>query len=153
MDHGAYRTLLLSYGVLRLPPEAAGKSSYQYKVLLGNVAPMQPIYRIIPLLALVLFVSGQSAPFNIAVSMCTPGSLIQLYITLFSAQPLINVYIDINSPFKVVTGSTVHIQQLSAGVLHRCGGCASPSRCPPWLLQNAQRPRIFLGPLQRRLCD
>jgi hypothetical protein len=36
-----------------------------------------------------------------------PGSLIQLYITLFSAQPLINVYIDINSPFKVVTGSTV----------------------------------------------
>ena len=34
---------------------------------------MQLIYRIIPLLALVLFVSGQSAPFNIAVSMCTPA--------------------------------------------------------------------------------
>ncbi|KUO80766.1 MAG: hypothetical protein AT707_01265 [Pyrobaculum sp. JCHS_4] len=45
-----------------------------------------------------------------------PGSLIQLYITLVSAQPLTNVYIDIDSPFKVVTGSTVQIQQLSAGV-------------------------------------
>ena len=81
---------------------------------------MQPIYRIIPLLALVLFVSAQSAPFNIAVSYTPPyvypGSLIQLYITLVSAQPLTNVYIDIDSPFKVVTGSTVQIQQLSAGV-------------------------------------
>jgi hypothetical protein len=45
-----------------------------------------------------------------------PGSLVQLYITLVSAQPLTNVYIDIDSPFKVVTGSTVQIQQLSAGV-------------------------------------
>jgi hypothetical protein len=45
-----------------------------------------------------------------------PGSLIQLYITLVSAQPLTNIYIDIDSPFKVVTGSTVQIQQLSAGV-------------------------------------
>jgi len=81
---------------------------------------MQSIYRIIPLLALVSFVSGQSAPFNIAVSYTPPyvypGSLIQLYITLVSAQPLTNVYIDIDSPFKVVTGSTVQIQQLSAGV-------------------------------------
>lgn len=81
---------------------------------------MQSIYRMIPLLALVLFVSAQSAPFNIAVSYTPPyvypGSLIQLYITLVSAQPLTNIYIDINSPFKVVTGSTVQIQQLSAGV-------------------------------------
>jgi len=81
---------------------------------------MQSIYRIIPLLVLVLFVSGQSAPFNIAVSYTPPyvypGSLIQLYITLVSAQPLTSIYIDIDSPFKVVTGSTVQIQQLSAGV-------------------------------------
>jgi hypothetical protein len=81
---------------------------------------MQPIYRIIPLIVLVFFVSAQSAPFNIAVSYTPPyvypGSLIQLYITLVSAQPLTNVYIDIDSPFKVVTGSTVQIQQLSAGV-------------------------------------
>lgn len=81
---------------------------------------MQPIYRVIPLLVLALFVSAQSAPFNVAASYAPPyvypGSLVQLYITLVSAQPLTNVYIDIDSPFKVVTGSRVQIQQLSAGV-------------------------------------
>lgn len=45
-----------------------------------------------------------------------PGSVIQLYITLVSSQPLFDVYIDIDSPFKVLTGTRIHVKQLAAGV-------------------------------------
>jgi hypothetical protein len=44
-----------------------------------------------------------------------PGSVIQLYITLVSSQPLSDVHIDIDSPFKVLTGTRMYIRQLAAG--------------------------------------
>lgn len=87
---------------------------------------MQSIYRIMWAITLAAFLSAQAlAPtaqqqFNVALSYSPPyvypGSIVQLYITIISAQSMSNVYVDINSPFKVLTGSTVQIQQISGGV-------------------------------------
>ncbi|WP_148682779.1 NEW3 domain-containing protein [Pyrobaculum ferrireducens] len=87
---------------------------------------MLPIYRIMLMVFLTAFVLAQTNPalqqpqFNLALSYSPPyiypGSVVQLYITLVSAQPLSNVYVDVDSPFKVLTGSTIQVQQLSAGV-------------------------------------
>ncbi|AFA38394.1 hypothetical protein Pogu_0367 [Pyrobaculum oguniense TE7] len=63
--------------------------------------------------------SMQQSSFNVGVSYSPPyiypGSIVQLYITVISIQPVPNLYIDINSSFKVLTGSTIQIKQISPG--------------------------------------
>ncbi|MEZ0319324.1 MAG: S-layer protein [Pyrobaculum sp.] len=82
---------------------------------------MSPIYRIIGIALLLGALTFAQAPsFGVSVSYSPPyvypGSLMQVYVTVFSAQSLSNVYVSIDSPFKVVTGSQFVISQLSAGV-------------------------------------
>ncbi|MEM1597875.1 MAG: NEW3 domain-containing protein [Pyrobaculum sp.] len=82
---------------------------------------MTSIYRILGLVLLMgALASAQASSFGVSVSYSPPyvypGSLLQVYITVFSVQSLSNVYVSIDSPFKVVTGSQFSISQLSAGV-------------------------------------
>jgi len=84
---------------------------------------MSSIYRVLPLVALAALVFAQSvpqAPISVSVSYSPPyvypGSVLQLYITVFSPQSLTYVYVDVDSPFKVLTGTTMQIPKLAANM-------------------------------------
>lgn len=87
---------------------------------------MKSIYRLIFIIAFSMIANAQvttpsmqQSSFNVGISYSPPyiypGSVVQLYITVISMQTISNIYIDINSPFKVLTGSTIQIKQISPG--------------------------------------